>query len=119
MRAARPVAGSLLGLAGAYAITTALLGEREVTKNHEMSARRLLVIGAALSIDNLVVGFALGTYHVALVVAAVVIATVSVALSLVGLQGGEWLGGRLGNWSEIVGGAILVLVGVGIAVGLL
>jgi hypothetical protein len=37
---------------------------------------RLMVTGAALSIDNLAVGFALGTFHVNLAVAAVVIAVV-------------------------------------------
>ena len=44
------------------------------------------------SMDNLVVGFAVGTFPVSLVTAVVVIAAVSVALSLVGLE----LGSRLG-----------------------
>jgi len=117
--AATPVAGALLGLAGAYAIVTALLGDRGATGSPEMSTRRLLLIGGALSIDNLVIGIALGAYHVDLVLAAVTIAVVSVALSLIGLEIGSWLGGRLGRWSELIGGAVLVAVGVAIGVGLL
>ena len=52
-----------------------------------------MVTGIALSIDNLAVGFALGTYHVGLVVAEVTIGVVSVTMSLLGLE----LGGRLGT----------------------
>lgn len=79
--AATAVAGTLLGVAGAYAIIAALLGDRKPTANPEMSTRRLILIGGAMSIDNLVIGFALGAYHVDLVVAAVTIAAVSIALS--------------------------------------
>jgi putative Mn2+ efflux pump MntP len=117
--AAKPFAGALLGVAGAYAIVTGLLGDRAATKDPELSNRRLILIAGALSIDNLVIGFALGAYHVNLVVAAVTIAAVSVALSLLGLEIGGWLGGRLGRWSELVGGGVLVLVGIAIGVGLL
>ena len=116
---AKPVAGALLGLAGAYAIVTGLVGDRGASTSPELSVRHLVLIGGALSIDNLVIGFALGAYHVNLVVAAVTIAGVSVALSLLGLEIGGRLGERLGRRSELVGGAVLLLVGVAIGVGLL
>lgn len=116
---AKPAAGALLGLAGVYAIVTGLRGDRGEPRKRELSVRHLVLIGGALSIDNLVIGFALGAYHVHLVVAAVTIAGVSVALSLLGLEVGGRLGARLGQRSELVGGAVLVLVGVAIGVGLL
>jgi putative Mn2+ efflux pump MntP len=76
-------------------------------------------MGFALSIDNLVVGFALGTVRVSFIVAASVIGAVSVAMSVVGLE----LGGRLGSGfehrGEVIGGAVLALVGIALAVGLL
>jgi putative Mn2+ efflux pump MntP len=75
---------------------------------------RLLLTGAALSIDNLAVGFALGTYHVNIAAAAVMIGAVSVGLSLIGLELGGRIGRRAGEWGELAGG--LVLIGVGIAV---
>jgi manganese efflux pump family protein len=76
-------------------------------------------MGASLSIDNLVVGFALGSYQVSIVAAAVVIAIVSVTMSLVGLEVGDRLGGIAAEWSEEVGGVVLIVVGAAIAAGLL
>jgi len=120
--AVQPVAGALLGIAGAYTIVSSLSRLRDdgaVVSGPTLSSRQLVPIALALSIDNLVIGFALGAYHVNLVVAAVTIAVVSVALSLLGLEIGGRLGARLGKWSEVVGGAILVLVGVAIGTGVL
>jgi manganese efflux pump family protein len=80
---------------------------------------RLLVTGIALSVDNLAVGFALGTYHVSLVLAATVIGAVSVCLSLIGLELGSRLGAKTGEYGEILGGLVLIGVGVAIATGAL
>ena len=77
----------------------------------------LILVGAALSIDNLIVGFALGTYNVSLALAAITIAVVSVAMSLVGLELGSRLGRSAEKWSGEVGGGVLVLVGAAIAFG--
>jgi manganese efflux pump family protein len=77
------------------------------------------VSGAALSIDNLVVGFALGTRKVPLVAAAATIAVVGVGMPLVGLELGDRLGGLAEKWSEEIGGVMLILVGVAMAVRLL
>jgi manganese efflux pump family protein len=80
---------------------------------------RLLVSGFVLSLDNLVVGFALGTYNVSILAGAILIGAVSVAMSLAGLE----LGGLLGRWagqrSEQLSGLILILVGAAIAGGAL
>ena len=80
---------------------------------------RLVLTGAALSIDNLAVGFALGTYHVSFLVAAVVIGALSVSLSLIGLELGGRLGARTGRGGEILGGIVLIGVGIAIAAGIL
>jgi putative Mn2+ efflux pump MntP len=117
-RTAQPAAGALLGAAGAYAIVSGLRHNQDETKDPERSLRHLIVIGGVLSIDNLVIGFALGAYHVDFWIAAVTIALASIALSLLGLEIGGRLGARLGQRSELVGGAVLVLVGVAIGVGL-
>src|SRR5271166_2972281 len=80
---------------------------------------KLLVSGLALSIDNLAVGFALGTYHVALLTAAVLIGAVSVTMALAGLELGRLLGTKIGERGEALGGIVLVSVGIVIASGLL
>jgi len=115
---AKPIGGALLGLVGTYTVLSGLLG-KDSTGGREKNVKRLVLIGAALSIDNLVIGFALGAYHVGVVVAALTIAAVSVALSLLGLEIGSHLGERLGRRSELVGGVVLILVGVTIGTGLL
>lgn len=110
------VAGVVLGSVGAYEIASDLLGGPGADKRpRAKSLGGLLALGATLSIDNLAIGFALGSYHVDVAAAAFVIAIVSVALTLAGLEIGSRVGERLGRWSGLVGG--LMLVGVGIAVG--
>jgi putative Mn2+ efflux pump MntP len=85
------------------------------------SPGRLFVTGLALSMDNLVVGFAVGTFPVSLAAAVIVIAAVSVAMSLVGLELGSRLGARLGartgSRGEVLGGLALIGVGIALAAG--
>ncbi len=80
---------------------------------------RLVLSGLALSLDNLAIGFALGTLHVPILVGALVIGSVSVAMSLVGLEIGGRAGAAAGRHGEQVSGVILVGVGAVMAVGLL
>lgn len=84
---------------------------------HAMGLGKLLVTAFALSLDNLAAGFALGTLHVGVAEAAIVIGTVSTAMSLAGLEAGGRLGAAAGRRGEQVGGAILVAVGVALAAG--
>jgi putative Mn2+ efflux pump MntP len=38
-------------------------------------------------------------------------------LSLVGLELGQWLGERIGQWSEEIGSGVLIVVGIAIGSG--
>jgi len=117
---ARWLGGGLLIVAGLYGLISGLRrAEREPAAAAGMSRGRLVVTGAALSIDNLVIGFALGAYHVSVVVAALVIGLISVGLSLVGLELGARIGARTGDLAEVVGSVVLMAVGAAIAAGLL
>jgi putative Mn2+ efflux pump MntP len=116
--AARWVGAGLLIATGAFGLIQSLrsgTAEASGPPADKQPLGRLLVTGIALSIDNLVVGFALGTYHVSLLAAAAVIGTVSVVMSLAGLELGARIGMRAGQRGELLGG--LVLIGVGIAIG--
>jgi manganese efflux pump family protein len=137
--ATMPVLGLLLGhrlasdlgsktrwIGGGLLIATGLYGLYQAgrAKNAEAKAQttvqrrgRLLASGLALSVDNLVIGFALGTYHVELALAAVVIGSVSIALSFIGLELGSRIGTRIGQRGEVLGSVVLILVGVGVATG--
>ena len=112
------VGAGLLIATGAYALIQAIRAEpagAAAAPADQPKLGRLLVTGIALSIDNLAVGFALGTYHVSLLLAAAVIGTVSVVMSLAGLELGARIGVRAGQRGELIGG--LILIGVGVAVG--
>ena len=80
---------------------------------------RMLIGGLVLSGDNLAAGFALGAYHTSLVVAAAVFGVVSVVMSLVGLELGARIGAAAGQRSELIACALLIVVGVVIAAGVL
>jgi len=118
--AAAHLGGSLLIVVGLYTVWQARRAVRRGSGAAPAATRLgpLLVTGAALSVDNLVAGFALGAHHrVSIAVAAFTIAAVSVALSLIGLEIGHRLGAATERASGSVGGAVLVLVGVAIAAG--
>jgi putative Mn2+ efflux pump MntP len=121
--ATRWTGAALLIATGGYAVVQSLRGRGQDGEDQQGVAGqrtgRLLVTGAALSLDNLAVGFALGSYHVSLVLAAVIIGAVSVGLSLAGLELGNRLGARTGRNGEILGGAVLIGVGVAVAAGVL
>jgi putative Mn2+ efflux pump MntP len=113
------VGGALLIALGLYGLIRSSWSGGTDTRIRSASRSQLLISGFALSIDNLVIGFALGTYQISVLTGAQVIGLVSVALSLAGLE----LGARIGRWSgrrgEQFGGVILISVGVAIAAGTL
>ena len=116
--AAHWIGAALLIATGAYALIQAIRsphGEEDQARPADQRTGRLIIAGAALSIDNLAVGFALGTYHISLVLAVAVIGTVSIVMSLAGLELGARIGMHAGQRGELLGG--LVLIGVGIAIG--
>lgn len=86
---------------------------------HTMSLGKLILTAFALSLDNLAAGFALGTLHISVAGAAIVIGAVSVLMSLAGLELGGRVGAAAGRRGEQIGGAILVAVGVALAAGVL
>ena len=110
------IGGALLILTGAHAAYTSL-HEQEAEFDAALTrgrTSRLILLGAALSIDNLVVGFALGTDHAALLPSIVAIGVVSVGLSLLGLELGSRLGARVEHYGELLGAIVLVCVGVAV-----
>ena len=113
------VGGAILILTGAYTLFQERVIKKDQTQRQEMSSRGLLVTALALSIDNLAVGFALAVYPVDVWLAALTFGVVSIVMSLVGLEVGHHLGKRVEEWSEEIGGGVLILVGVLIAVGVL
>ena len=113
------IGGALLVAIGAFTVAQALRTADTSPSRSDLRRGRLLLLAASLSIDNLIVGFALGAYNVPIVLAVTVIAVVSVALSLIGLELGDRLGSHVAHNSELLAGIVLICVGAAITTGLI
>lgn len=121
--AAHWTGAALLIATGGYSVIQALAspaghGGQAPARPVGQRTGRLLVTGVALSTDNLAVGFALGTFHVSLALAAILIGAVSVSMSLTGLELGNRIGTRTGERGGLIGGLVLIGVGVAVASGI-
>ena len=113
--ATRWIGGGLLVAVGLFGLLSPDTGGRAPADR----GLRLLLSGLALSLDNLVAGFALGTAGLPILAGALVIGLVSAALSLAGLEIGAWLGSRAGGRGARLGSVILIAVGAALGFGLL
>jgi putative Mn2+ efflux pump MntP len=118
--AAHWISAGLLIATGAWSLAQAVRADPgDAAPASRQGTGRLIVTGLALSIDNLAVGFALGAFHVNLAEAIAIIGSVSIALSLIGLELGTRIGTRAGQRGEVLGGLVLIAVGAAIAAGLI
>jgi putative Mn2+ efflux pump MntP len=78
---------------------------------------RLLVSGAALSLDDLAVGLALGTVRYSIVLAVALFGLMSFVMSIIGLRLGGKLGTATGEHGEIVGAIVLAGIAGAMAMG--
>jgi manganese efflux pump family protein len=116
---AHTVGGLLLIAAGVQTVVSAIRANEPTSRSHlGTKTGSLLLLAAVLSIDNLVVGFALGAYRTPLVLSVAIIALVSVGLSLLGLELGARLGARVEHTSELISGAVLISVGLAILINI-
>jgi manganese efflux pump family protein len=115
--AARWTGAGVLGAAGVYGLVEALRGGDETPR--VWHGWRLMVSGAALSLDDLAVGFALGAAHAPIAVAVIAFGVASVVMSIIGLELGARLGTAVGDRGEVVSGILLICVAVAMAAGAL
>jgi putative Mn2+ efflux pump MntP len=115
--AGRWLAAAMLIGVGIYGLFGPIRDESAVITAARL--RQLLIGGLILSLDNLVVGFALGSTHTPILLGALVIGVVSVGLSLIGLELGARIGNKAGERGEQLAGLMLISVGVAIATGAL
>ena len=109
------VGGALLIAVGAQLAVAALRsGHERPPALAGAPLGRLALLAAGLSINNLVIGFALGARNTPLVLAVIVIGVVSVAMSLAGLEVGSRMGEAVGHGSGLLGAGVLIAVGLAI-----
>lgn len=110
--AGRYIGGTLLICIGLFVFWQSRSPSKIKEVKYRLDLRHLLSLGFVLSLDNLVIGLALGFYHISIILAACIIAGVSIGMSLIGLELGNFLGKRFEKWSENIAAVLLVLVGV-------
>ena len=121
-RPGRPL-GSAARWAGAGILfVTAVWGLIEALRGDDDAPRiwhgwRLLVSGAALSLDDLAVGLALGTVRYPIVLAVTLFGLMSFVMSIIGLKLGGKLGTAAGEHGEVVGAIVLIGISGAMAAG--
>jgi manganese efflux pump family protein len=115
--------GSAARWAGAGILfVTAVWGLIEALRGGDDTPRawhgwRLLVSGAALSLDDLAVGLALGTVRYPIVLAVALFGFMSFVMSIIGLRLGGKLGTAAGEHGEVVGAIVLIGIAGAMAMG--
>ena len=114
------IGATMLVLTGLYIVIEGL----RKTNDHEavvatQGVGRLLLAGLAISIDNLIVGFSLGTKHVSIPLAIVIIGMTSITLAIAGMEIGKIISSKTEKSSEYLSGLILVTIGLLIGFGIL
>ncbi len=77
---------------------------------------KTLMLAAALSLDNLTVGFALGMIRLPIAVAAMIFGIISLVMTLIGLELGRYIGSRVRVDADKLSGAVLLLTAVAMAI---
>jgi manganese efflux pump family protein len=104
--AARWAGAGVLALTAVWGLIEALRGDDDAPQIWH--GWRLLVSGAALSLDDLAVGLALGTVRFPILLAVTAFGVMSFVMSIIGLQLGGKLGTVVGDRGEIVAGVMLL-----------
>lgn len=110
------IAFVLLAIIGANMIREALSGDEEELDD-SFTVKTMLPLAVATSIDALATGVTFAVLpNVNIVAAVLFIGCITCVLSALGLKIGNVFGAKYKNKAEIVGGAVLVLLGVKILV---
>jgi len=107
----------LFAIGGKMAVDGIRDGGEEVPAN-VMNPVAVLILAVATSIDALAVGISFAFLDVAPLVPVVIIGLVAFVFSFVGVFIGGRLGRLLGRRMDIAGGAILILIGIRVLLGM-
>ena len=109
------IAFALLEFIGINMIREAF-GDENKNANDRVDFKTMIILALATSIDALTVGVTFAFFNVNILLAAFIIATVTFALSLVGVKIGNRFGNKYESKAEIMGGIILAFMGLKILI---
>jgi len=108
------IAFGLLAFVGLRMIWESFRTDSDVRAVDITTGLALLVLSIATSIDALAVGVSFAFFDINLAYACLIIGTIALALTAMGLSLGKKIGKVVGKRAEIVGG--IVLIGIGIRI---
>jgi putative Mn2+ efflux pump MntP len=112
-----PIIGFILLLAiGLNMIRESLSGDDEEITDH-FSFKEVTLLAIATSIDAFAVGITIALLKEPILISSLVIGIVAFLFSIIGVFIGKKLGNYVGDKFQILGGAILILIGIKILLG--
>lgn len=106
------IAFGLLTLIGANMIREAIMEKEAEAADSALSFRAMLPLAVATSIDALAVGVTFAFLDVRILPSVTLIGCTTFVLSMLGVRAGSLFGAKYEKKAEILGGAILILLGV-------
>ena len=108
------IAFILLGLIGGKMIKDSLSKDAKENDENENVFRftKMLVLAIATSIDALAAGVTFAVYKVNILMAAIIIGSITFFISMCGVKIGNIFGIKLKTKAELIGGTVLILLGI-------
>lgn len=110
------IAFGLLSLIGGKMIIESFVNSENREIKNPLHIRVILTLSLATSIDALAVGFSFATLLNKIVIAVVVIGSVTFIASMLGILLGKKTGPKINRYAEITGGLILIFIGLKILI---
>jgi len=110
------IAFGLLSLIGGKMIFESILGSEDREIQNPLLWKVILMLSFATSIDALAVGFSFATLLDKILLVVFVIGFVTFVASMLGILLGKKTGPRFNQYAEILGGAILIIIGLKILI---
>jgi manganese efflux pump family protein len=105
------LAFGLLGLIGGKMIIESFLNSETREIKNPLNIGVILTLSLATSIDALAVGFSFSTFLDKIMMAVIMIGSVTFIASMLGILLGKKTGPKFNRYSEIAGGLILIFIG--------
>lgn len=109
---AQYLAAGLLVIVGGLAVRESLSEDEDEAPKSILEGKNLWMAGLSVSLDELAIGFSLGSLHVPIGLFVGIIAVQAFAVTLLGLNIGQRLGQKLGQRAELLSGCLLIGLGI-------
>lgn len=106
------IAFALLALIGLKMIYESIKPDTCNVKRDYSNIRILILLAIATSIDAFAIGLSFALLGIDIAYPAIIIGIVTFFMTLAGFAAGNRIGVHLGKWSERLGGAVLICIGI-------